>query len=180
MLEETNRKLSTLAITDSLTGLRNHRAFHQELTRLFALSARHGRPLSLVLIDVDRFKSYNDEFGHPAGDEVLRRLGGQLTALAREMDIAARYGGEEFALILPESDGIAAIGAAERMRRAIEAIDWPHRKITASFGVATFSWATMDYNHLIVEADTALYSSKEKGRNRVTHFHDLMASADAA
>jgi diguanylate cyclase (GGDEF)-like protein len=180
LLEEKNRRFYALATNDSLTGLFNHRAFHHELTRLFASSARHGRPLSLILIDIDQFKPYNEEFGHPAGDEVLKRFAAQLKALAREMDVAARYGGEEFALILPESDGLSAIGAAERFRRALSDTAWPHRAISASFGIATFSWATMDHNHLIREAETALRHAKAQGRDRATHFHDLMSAADAA
>jgi len=116
------------------------------------------------------FKAYNDAFGHPEGDLVLKTVAKILLELARETDCVCRYGGEELVVILPNTDSKGAIEAAERYRAAFEKYPWTLRPITASFGVATLHADLTTTQELISRADKALYVSKEKGRNRVTHF----------
>ena len=166
-------RLTKLATTDGLTGLLNHRAFQEALEQEFARARRYNTPLSLVLLDVDRFKQYNDTFGHPAGDEVLRTVASLLQANARISDSVARYGGEEFVVVLPNTPSEGAIVIAERFRVAIEANAWSKRAVTASFGVTTLLPAIADHSALTAEADKALYASKSSGRNKVTHVQSL-------
>jgi diguanylate cyclase (GGDEF)-like protein len=123
-LAEANSRLEELAAMDGLTGLKNRRAFEDRLEEEVARARRHGHPLSLILIDIDHFKSYNDTFGHPKGDEVLRHVGRLLMRLMRDTDFAARYGGEEFAIILPNTDREGAHQVAERLRLTIEGATW--------------------------------------------------------
>ena len=178
-LEIANSALESLATLDGLTGLKNHRVFQEKLESEVKRAQRHGLPLSLVLLDVDRFKQYNDTFGHPAGDEVLRVVGRLLQEGGRETDYAARYGGEEFALILPDTDRAGAHVVAERLRAAIEAEPWPCRAVTASFGLSTLTPTMADRAALVAAADQALYASKSGGRNRATHA-DILADDRAA
>ncbi len=179
-LEKANTELEALATTDGLTGVRNHRAFQERLAHEYKRAKRYHSNVCLVMLDVDRFKSFNDEFGHPAGDEVLRGCASILTAQARETDLVARYGGEEFVVILPETGAKEAIVIAERMRRAIEATEWPLRDITASFGVTSLTESAGSSAEMVEQADKALYEAKMGGRNRVIGFGDMRAvSADA-
>ncbi len=168
-LEQANTQLATLAATDSLTGLCNRRALSERLSVEFVRARRYGSPLSLLMMDVDQFKQYNDAFGHPTGDRVLRTVGHMLHDQARLTDLSARYGGEEFALVLPETDASGALVAAERIRRAIETHTWPLRAVTVSIGVCTLDGAMTDPDAVIAAADHALYRAKAGGRNRVTH-----------
>lgn len=161
--------LEKLAATDPLTGVSNVRYLRQRLDELFLQSRRSRQPLSLVMMDVDHFKAYNDTFGHPEGDLVLQKLAPILQAQLRAGDVLGRYGGEEFMVILPQTDKETAISLAERLRRAVEQHPWLLRPITASFGVATLYEEVKEVNALIEEADQALYISKRLGRNRVTH-----------
>lgn len=175
-LEDANAQLHSLATHDGLTGLKNHRAFKEKLGEELERTARYGQPLSLLLLDVDSFKGYNDSFGHPCGDEVLVSLGQLLKDNSRTADFAARYGGEEFAVLLPNTDKKWAIFMAERLRTSVEHTNWPNRAITASFGAATFHEPAHRNEagaELIQAADRALYQSKRTGRNRVTHFDDI-------
>jgi two-component system cell cycle response regulator len=167
-LEQANQQLEGLARTDGLTGLYNHRHFQDTLAREMKLSIRGKIPLSMILLDVDNFKKYNDSFGHPAGDFVLKRISTILREAARETDVVARYGGEEFAVILPNADIEGSLVVAERMRAQIEAAHWPDRPVTASFGVSTIS-PFKTPPELIKAADESLYAAKAAGRNRVTH-----------
>ena len=130
---------------------------------------RFGFGMTLALVDVDEFKSYNDTFGHPAGDAVLKEIGGTLLAIAGETSRAYRLGGDEFALIFPGSDGTKARELAERMRAAIESHAWPLRPITASFGLATIDRPLPgeDTSTILGRADRALYQAKREGGNRV-------------
>lgn len=169
LLREANEKLHALATEDGLTGVKNHRAFKDALDLQFASSRQTQEALSVILLDVDRFKAFNDSFGHPAGDEVLRQVAKLLVEQVRQLDFVARYGGEEFVVLMPGADRSQAVAAAERIRRAIENAPWKHRSVTASFGAATRSLAMADGAALVAEADQALYASKQGGRNRVTH-----------
>lgn len=166
-LEKANRQLETLATLDGLTGIKNHRAFQEKLEEEVARSVRYGTPISLLMLDVDHFKQYNDAFGHPVGDEVLKEVARLMGENSRDTDVVARYGGEEFAVLLPQTDGAGAAIIAERIRRAVECASWPGLAVTASLGVAVL---TPDTNggDLIAAADRALYQSKASGRNRVT------------
>ena len=167
-LERANEQLETLATTDGLTGLKNHRTFQDRLREEVTRAERHLTPLSMVLLDVDQFKQFNDNFGHPAGDEVLRQVARILSQSLREHDMVARYGGEEFVMILPCTDLRGAGVIAERCRAAIEAANWTHRAVTASFGAAALTPAMTGQADLIVAADTALYAAKHGGRNCVS------------
>lgn len=172
-LEEANQKLAALATTDGLTGIPNRRMFDERLAMEVERAHRYGFPLSLALLDVDHFKLYNDTYGHQAGDEVLKAVAQILQNSVREADMVARYGGEEFVLVLPHTDGLEALTVAEHCRAALEAYPWPERLATASFGIATFTDALTTAPEMIHAADRALYSSKQNGRNRLTHIDTL-------
>lgn len=180
LLVEKNQELLELVATDSLTSLRSRRAFLDHLAGQLETAIRYSRPLSILILDIDHFKPYNDQFGHLAGDEVLRQFGHVLKETARRSDFVARLGGEEFGIVLPETDAAGARTIAERFRKAIEAATWPEREITASVGAMTVTFdqsvprpAAPDISRLLSEADRALYASKEGGRNRITHASDL-------
>ena len=168
-LEKANGQLEALATLDGLTGIKNHRAFQERLEEETSRAGRYGSPLSLLMLDVDHFKQYNDAFGHPAGDEVLKEVAGLMRECSRDTDVVARYGGEEFAVILPQTDPQGAAVIAERIRQAIEKAPWAGRAVTASLGVATLDPAWTG-GELIAAADRALYQSKTSGRNRVSVF----------
>ena len=173
--EQYRRKLERLSKTDDLTGIANRRHFDAVLTREYARHTRSGETLALILADVDHFKAFNDCYGHVAGDDCLRRIGGILAANAsRATDLAARYGGEEFACILPMTDLEGACAIAEQIRQALEALAIPHMGsstagvVTASFGVATMR-CTKDrtFSEVVAAADKLLYAAKSSGRNCV-------------
>lgn len=176
-LLQTNARLAELVTTDNLTGLKNQGYFREVLEASFSFSMRRGLPLSVVMLDVDHFKSYNDTFGHPIGDEVLRQVSDLLNESARAEDLVARYGGEEFVVLLPATDSRGAIDVAERMREAIETHPWSKRGVTASLGIATICPSTLYASSLVEEADRALYLSKAQGRNRVTHSDEVLDQA---
>ncbi len=164
----------TEARTDSLTGLANRRAFDDEMTRRYAEATRRSEPLSLLIMDIDYFKKFNDTHGHQAGDEVLRAVGEQLARTCRDMDLPCRYGGEEFAVVMPATSIADATVAAERIRTAVEEttvnFEGKQLKVTASIGLAQLS-ADDDIARLLRRADDALYESKDAGRN-CGHLHD--------
>ena len=178
-LAEANARLKVLATTDGLTGVENRAAFDERLAEEYERAGPHGRPLSVVLLDVDHFKTFNDSFGHPAGDEVLKAVAATLARTVRGADTAARYGGEEFALVLPETDAAGAMALAERCRRAVAGHAWDRRAVTVSVGVAMLTPESADAAELVRTADGALYRWKQAGRNRVGHA-DRRASAVAA
>ena len=158
-------------MTDGLTGVYNHRRFQEGISAELLRSARTGRPCSVLMADVDLFKKVNDTMGHPAGDELLRKLAGVLNSALRQTDLLARYGGEEFAALLPETSKAVAGQVAERMRYAVESelnadTKWPQR-ITVSIGVATFPDDGKSPEQVLSAADQALYVAKHQGRNRV-------------
>jgi two-component system cell cycle response regulator len=164
-----NALLAELSAIDDLTGLKNRRRFREDLELHCSFSARHELPLSLVMLDVDYFKQYNDRFGHPAGDDLLRSFAELLRTTIREQDVAARYGGEEFAVLLPNTVAEPAVAQANRLCSVIASHPWPCRPVTASLGVVTTTTAIRGPDDLIEQADRALYHSKRTGRNRVTH-----------
>lgn len=155
---------------DALTGLANHGHMWSTLESEFARAKRHGRPLGLVMLDVDRFKQFNDQFGHLAGDEALATVARLLEANSRSHDIVARYGGEEFVVILPETDADGARLYAEKMRMEVENACFERRashQLTISAGVANIA-ADLDSAHdLLALADARLYHAKQTGRNNV-------------
>jgi diguanylate cyclase (GGDEF)-like protein len=163
LLEKTERA----ALTDGLTGLANRRFFDMEMARRLEEARRLERPLSLCLMDIDHFKSFNDTFGHQAGDETLAAVAAAIQGACRTSDVPARYGGEEMALLLPGSALEDAVEVAERIRVAVEAIPLDTRQVTVSIGVSTTD-GTCSAELLIEASDRALYASKEGGRNRVT------------
>jgi diguanylate cyclase (GGDEF)-like protein len=163
----TNQRLAELAATDGLTGLKNHRHFRETLPVLVSLATRQEIPLSVLMIDMDHFKAYNDTFGHPAGDEVLRALAALLSTEVRQQDVVARYGGEEFAVLLPGADEGSARLTGERLRAAVESHPWPRRAVTVSIGAATLTPGEHDGQTLVDRADRALYEAKRRGRNRL-------------
>ncbi len=179
-LEEANARLSTLAVTDGLTGLWNHRRFREELDSAFSKASRMNEPLSVILVDVDHFKLYNDAFGHPAGDVVLQQVASVMKATCRSHESVARYGGEEFAIILPGVVASEAVMVAERLRDSMEGANWPQRNITASFGVATINANDEAPDDVLQRADAALYASKQNGRNQVTHFDEMDTTLDVS
>jgi diguanylate cyclase (GGDEF)-like protein/PAS domain S-box-containing protein len=168
-LESANARLRQIAITDPLTGVKNRALFDERIVEEYERAVRYARPLSVILLDVDHFKQFNDSFGHLAGDETLRAVAARLASTARSCDVVARYGGEEFAVILPDADRDGAMVLAERCRRTISDGPWSRRPIAVSLGVATMTPAHTSAWQLIEDADTALYESKARGRNCVTH-----------
>lgn len=159
----------TRAATDALTGLPNSRSCRDNLKRMVAHAGRTVSPLSAVMFDLDHFKQVNDRFGHGAGDDVLAGVGEALTATLRGSDFGGRYGGEEFLLLLPGTDQAGALAVSEKLRTAIEALEFqqPELTVTASFGIATYPLDALDADALVRMADRALYAAKAKGRNRV-------------
>ena len=176
-LAEANAKLEGLATIDGLTGVKNHRAFQEFLEQQFQICRRSMTPLSLLLLDVDKFKNVNDSHGHQTGDDVLRRLAGVLAHEARKSDFVARYGGEEFVVVLPNTHRDGAGEAAERLRLAVEGQKFEFGGITASFGCSTMRSEDESREDLISRADAALYLSKRTGRNRVSHSDQLDQAA---
>jgi len=179
-LREKEEALKKLVITDGLTGLYNHRYFQQRLRESFERRKRYSDygELSLIMIDIDNFKCYNDTYGHPAGDRVLQRVAGILLANARHSDIVARYGGEEFAVLCHGSLRETSC-AAERFRREIERSEFPGQEtqpllagqtsgsLTICLGVAAYDPDMREPGELVRRADQQLYRAKKEGRNRV-------------
>lgn len=185
-LSEQNAQLKVKATTDRLTALANRSTFDEFLAEHFAKAVGANLPISLVMLDIDKFKSVNDTHGHQAGDEVLIKVGQTLKSIAREHDLAARYGGEELALVLPGTNKTVATSIAETLRRAIEAdsvaFEAIRLKVTASLGVATLEPGVpfTQPSHLIKAADLAVYKAKHSGRNNVKVFTLPTAAAKAA
>ena len=172
-LQKENERLRELTEEDGLTGLSNRRAFDSRLDMEWQRARRYKLPLSVVVLDVDSFKSYNDTFGHPAGDVILRRMASALAQTARLSDTVARYGGEEFSLILPHTDSTEAMIVGERLRALLLRSEWPNRPVTASIGLATLTDSMTSPDGLVGAADSALYFAKEHGRNQVVHWEAI-------
>lgn len=173
-LREGRSELERLSVTDPLTGIANRRLLEAELEREVRRADRHGHVFSVLMLDVDRFKTFNDSYGHPAGDAVLKRLANILRESVRDVDTVARYGGEEFTVILPEAPAAEAARVAERIRARVEGDKFPPAEglpnvgVTVSIGYAVFPEHAKTSGAILETADEALYLSKETGRNRVT------------
>ena len=184
LYEETRRRAS-LALIDGLTGIANRRQFDAVIEREWRRACRTRGALSLVLLDVDCFKPFNDAYGHPRGDECLRQVAAALAEVAhRADDVVARYGGEEFALLLPQVEVRGAMRLAEKARQVVESLAIPHAAstvaavVTASAGTATrYPWAGGTIEDLVAEADRGLYLAKRQGRNRVV---EVVAAGSSA
>ncbi|MCB0271870.1 MAG: GGDEF domain-containing protein [Bdellovibrionales bacterium] len=174
--------LEKLATTDGLTNLVNHRTFQEELSKELLRCKRYGHDLSMMLIDLDHFKKINDEYGHPAGDFILKNTAMFLQEQVRTTDLVARYGGEEFAIILPNTSSDAAKKLAKRMIEKIGQSQWKYNQIlipvTFSIGIASFPEHAQEQPVLIEHADQALYHAKNNGRNQVFVFEKSMAISD--
>jgi diguanylate cyclase (GGDEF)-like protein/PAS domain S-box-containing protein len=171
-LEATNSKLQVLSTTDGLTGVFNHRHFHEQLGKISV----QAKPISLLMVDVDHFKSFNDTFGHPVGDRVLQKVAEALRAGARKSDMVVRYGGEEFAVLMSDCEADPALALAERIRHRVASISIPERSITVSVGVSTIVGGNGVGRMLLEQADVALYAAKAAGRNRVMHHRHIQSS----
>jgi diguanylate cyclase (GGDEF)-like protein len=168
-----NFRLREMSHTDELTEIRNRRSFDLRLREEISRSSRFGHTFSLLMIDIDGFKKFNDEFGHPKGDSVLRALGALMRSASREGDVPCRVGGEEFAFILPETGKADGLVFAERFRRRVESsVMAPDSlsPITVSIGLAAFPADGRNPDEIVWAADEALYESKRAGRNRVTAY----------
>lgn len=169
-LKDKAGQFEQLSVTDVLTGLLNRRYLQERLLEEINRSKRYHFPVCLMMLDVDYFKSYNDSFGHPAGDQALKMVANILKENFRGADVAARYGGEEFAVLLPQTSLEEANQIAERIRRQIERTEFPHRPITISIGIANCTAEISSPEDLIWAADRALYQAKDRGRNNVRIF----------
>jgi len=173
-LREKVGEFAQLSVTDPLTGLLNRRYLHERLGEEINRSDRSGEPLSFLMMDVDEFKSYNDRFGHPAGDEALRMVGAILHLSLRGADVAVRYGGEEFSVMLPATSIDEAEAIAQRIRMTVERTEFPRRRVTLSIGAATLTPALSNVDALISAADKALLRAKEMGRNNVQIYDPIL------
>lgn len=186
-LLEDNERLKKMAVTDELTSLYNHRYFQERLLEEIERAKRYSYPVSLLFLDVDNFKHYNDTNGHPEGDYVLKTIGRLLsnftmeihiTAKLRKSDVVARYGGEEFVVLLPYTDGAKGSYVAERLCSTIEAYPFrneekqPGGQLTVSIGVAAFPDRASSADELVRFADQALYDAKKQGKNRVVLYNN--------
>ncbi|UCF67276.1 MAG: GGDEF domain-containing protein [Acidobacteriota bacterium] len=177
-LEEVNRSLTAIVNRNGLTNPHNQRHFWDVLHTELARSERHGHPFSVLFIDVDHFKQYNDTHGHLAGDDVLRGLAEILRSESRKCSLVARYGGEEFVILIPEVERAGALACAEKVRAAVEQHEFagqasqPLGTITVSIGVASFPDDATSASALIERADAALYTAKQAGRNNVTQWQE--------
>lgn len=179
--KEAQTELQRLATRDGLTGVANRRCFDDTLLAEWLRGTRDVKPLSLILVDVDHFKRYNDTFGHQGGDACLKKIAGAMvTSCLRSADLVARYGGEEFAAILPSTTISGALRVAERIRADIAALEMPHPgnegvgHVSISLGVATIvPDRTLEMHELVEAADRALYAAKHAGRNCSMHVEQL-------
>ncbi len=180
-----NQELEQLSRIDSLTGAFNRRHFDERLMLAVKTAERYGRPLSIVMLDVDHFKQFNDEYGHRVGDEVLRSVAKAASEVCRSTDLFSRYGGEEFVILCTETNVRGATRLAEKLRERISLLQLPYRSITASFGIASVFDGEFDAESLVKRADDALYIAKDLGRNCVyvdaaSAFKDMAQTEDWA
>jgi diguanylate cyclase (GGDEF)-like protein len=177
---ELHAKVLELSLTDGLTGVHNRRYFELFLEKELVRSQRHNWRLS-IMIDIDHFKEYNDSFGHPAGDDALRKVAEDIQSGARRgVDVISRYGGEEFAVILPETDPDGALIVAEKIRQSVEADARFRRRVTISLGISSLSGEQLSHATLVEQADRALYQAKSQGRNRAVTYEEWMQDSTHA
>lgn len=174
-------EVKNLSITDPLTGLYSRYFFFDQLDRELGRSQRFQHPFSVVMVDLDHFKEFNDRYGHLAGDRLLRLVAETLTSAVRKTDVVGRFGGEEFVILLPHADSKGSMALAERLRELVERTGLrrsdrePPLKITISAGVATYPESGTTLEALLEHADQALYEAKRRGRNQVVHYHELIS-----
>ena len=172
-------RMVRMATTDGMTGLTNHRTFKERASEALARANRSGRPLSVILTDIDHFKKVNDTHGHAVGDEVIKAVANVLASSARDIDIVARYGGEEFAIVLEECDDESAVTIAERIREKVKELLFDGAdgefSVTLSLGVARYEGQSLA--DLVDEADQALYAAKRGGRDQVVRSRDNASAA---
>lgn len=170
-IEALNKKLEQMSRVDGLTGLFNRRFWDEQFQLEYKRVARSGKPASVIMLDIDHFKAVNDNYGHPAGDQVIKTLARIIRKSIRETDIAGRYGGEEFAILLPDTGARHARVVAERVRRLAESLTVQYEgmsiNFTASLGIAEFHPTFKDHGVWLEKADQALYKAKEGGRNQI-------------
>jgi diguanylate cyclase (GGDEF)-like protein/putative nucleotidyltransferase with HDIG domain len=179
-VRQQNEKLSIMAMKDALTGCFNRRAMFDRMAGIWADAKRHSHAVSIVMVDVDHFKSVNDKHGHAVGDQVLQRVARTLMAAAREVDTVCRYGGEEFCVLLPRADVEQSIIAAERLRSMIADLKIGELSVTSSFGIATTFNGGVASEKLLELADAALYAAKRTGRNRAIHADRMPANVPSS
>ena len=172
-IREQNTALERLAMRDPLTNCYNRRSFFEQFDTHWNTAQRYHHPLSAIMVDVDHFKSVNDNHGHSVGDQVLQKVAETLQATARDADVVARYGGEEFTVLLPNTDILDAALCAERFRKALAAMKFPNLSITASLGVSSISLHPASPQELLDQADKCLYVAKRNGRNQVVRFDQV-------
>jgi diguanylate cyclase (GGDEF)-like protein len=180
-LEQANFELKTKASTDSLTELLVRRAFLERCNVEIDRSRRQGRPLTLVVVDLDHFKRVNDNYGHATGDLVLKTFASILRRDLRSIDVAGRWGGEEFVVLMPDTSLADALAVIERIRVIVSQQSFPspadRLEVTMSAGLAEFDGTTQDPEHIVAQADKALYEAKRLGRNRTCCFSTGMREA---
>jgi two-component system chemotaxis family response regulator WspR len=180
-LLEMNLELDRMSRVDSLTGLLSRRAWMEAVAAQQELAARHQLQLGLIMVDVDSFKKYNDTYGHHAGDNCLRAIGGEINSIARSSDLCGRFGGEEFIIASVQGAPSGVAGHAERLREAISRLDLPHGgSTTAAHVTVSVGWAAgsgENWETLARQADSALYAAKRAGRNRVVAWCDVSSAA---
>jgi diguanylate cyclase (GGDEF)-like protein len=176
-LKQANERLRDLAFKDGLTDLYNHRYFQDSIDHELSRALRYKKPFSLIMLDLDHFKKINDKYGHPMGDIVLKEVSKAIKNTLRDCDIAARYGGEEFAIVLPETELKGAAMVAERLRKVVESLKIAANdfciRTTISVGVTSYLFASgkKEKSEIISEADNALYTSKNTGRNKTSIYN---------
>lgn len=177
-LRQTQYKLKELVVRDELSGAFNYRFFKQQLAQEISRSQRYQIPVSLIIFDIDNFKKYNDSYGHPQGDKIIKRFAHLIQENIRKVDILSRYGGDEFSLILPGANFDATVTVAEKLRSLVENAYFPGRNkplrnITVSAGIATFPEDAKDAEELIQLADIALYLAKDRGKNQTASVKNI-------
>jgi diguanylate cyclase (GGDEF)-like protein len=179
-LEKSNDRLKRLAETDGLTGLPNHRKIQEIFRHEMDRAQRYDHPLSLMMIDIDHFKQINDRYGHPAGDEVLKRLSSCFEESTREIDAVGRYGGEEFMFVVPETEESKAAVLANRLRERVEELEFEVEdetlSLTVSIGIGSRDFNGDDPDEMIERADAALIHAKRSGRNQVKRYSEINSS----
>ena len=174
-IEVQNRELQILATRDALTGCLNRRTFFESFERLWTAATRHDTPLACMMLDIDFFKSINDNYGHSTGDEVLRRVAQSIQDACREEDLLCRYGGEEFCMLTPQLDIESCAQAADRIRQLVQSLKFsvPELKVTISLGVSSVVFGAQDPQEMLDQADKSLYVAKRNGRNQVCRWDTL-------